>query len=193
MPADDLVLWETAHTFLGLPDDDQKLVEFLISAASKYANGFTYRKLARRSYAGVTDDEIYDGTGSSFLYLRQYPVNSITAIYEDVDRVWGTDTEIDSASYTFYPNRGKVVFDSILFTGLRTVKVGYNAGYAPADTPEDLAQAIFITVDYWYKRMSDHGWGVTSVGVEDKRIAYQLGVPNQAKELLKMYRKSVVI
>lgn len=192
MPADDLVLWETAQTFLGLPDDDQQQVEFLITAASKYANNFTSRKLAQRDYLGATDDEIYDGTGSAVLYLRQYPVNTITAIYEDIDRVWGASTEIDSTSYTFYPNRGKVVFDSILFTGRRTVKVKYNAGYAPADTPEDLAQAIFITVDYWYKRMSDHGWGVTSVGVEDKRIAYQLGVPNQAKEILKMYRKSVI-
>lgn len=192
MPADDLVLWETIQTFIGAADADQQQVEFLITAASKFANNFTSRKLAKREYAGVTDDEIYDGTGSIVLYLRQYPVNTITAIYEDTNRVWGTDTEIDSASYTFYPNRGKVVFDSILFTGRRTVKVKYNAGYAPVDTPEDLAQAIVITVDYWYKRMSDHGWGVTSVGVEDKRIAYQLGVPNQAKEILKMYRKSVV-
>lgn len=192
MPEDDLVLWETAQTFLGLPDGDQKLVEHLITAASKFANNFTSRKLARRTYAGETDDEVYDGTGSGVLYLRQFPIASITAIYEDADRAWGADTEIDSASYTFYPNRGKVVFDSILFIWPRSVKVGYVAGYTPVDTPEDLAQAIFIIVDYWYKRMSDHGWGVTAVGVESKRIAYQLGVPNQAKEILKMYRKSVL-
>lgn len=192
MPTDDLVLWETAQTFLGAPDADQHLCEFLITAASKFANGFTSRKLARRDYTGVTDDEVYDGTSSSFLYLRQYPVNTITAIYEDIDRTWGASTEIDSASYTFYPNRGKVVFDSILFSGLRTVKVAYNAGYTPPDTPEDLAMAVLITMDYWYKKISDHGWGATSVGVESKRIAYQLGVPNQAKEILKMYKKSVV-
>lgn len=193
MPDNDLVLWETVQTFIGASDDDQQVVEFLITAASKFANNFTSRKLAKRTYSGETDDEIYDGTGSIFLYLRQYPVVSITAIYEDIDRTWGASTEIDSDSYTFYPNRGKVVFDNVLFTGLRTVKVGYVAGYVPPDTPEDLAMGICIMVDYWYKKISDHGWGVTSVGVESKRIAYELGVPKQAKELLKMYKKSVIM
>ena len=193
MPGNDLVLWETVQTFIGADDDDQKLVEFLITAASKFANQFTFRKLTRRDYTEETDDEVYDGIGSTVLYLRQYPVNTITAIYEDTERVWGSGTEIDSDSYTFYPNRGKVVFDNVLYVGARTVKVEYNAGYIPPDTPEDLAMAILITIDYWYKRISDHGWGVTSVGVESKRIVYQLGVPNQAKELLKPYRKAVLL
>ena len=189
---DALVLWETAQTFLGVPDDDQLIVEHLIIAASLFANKYTSRKLAWRTYDGETDDEIYDGTGSRVLYLKQYPVTSITAIYEDTDRAWPSTTEIDSDSYTYYPDRGKVVFDNILYLGARTIKAEYIAGYVPADTPEDLAMAIFIIIDYWKKRIDDHGWGVTAVGVEDKRISYQLGVPKQAKEILNLYRKSVI-
>ena len=189
---DDLVLWETVREVMGGAVSDQEITEHLITAASVAANNFTSRKLAARVYNQETDDEIYDGTGSQILYLRQFPVNSITAIYEDVDRSWGASTEIDSGSYTFYPNRGKIIFDGILFSWPRTIKVDYNAGYAPIDTPADLVQAILIIVDYWKKRTDDHGWGVTAVGVESKRIAYQLGIPKQAKELMQQYRKSVV-
>ena len=192
MSADDLVLWETVQTIQGIPDDDQEQVQLLITAASLFANKFTSRKLARRTYDGETDDEIYDGTGINVLYLTQYPVASITAIYEDSDRAWAATTEIDSDSYTYYPNRGKIIFDNILYSGARTIKAEYIAGYAPVDTPEDLAMAIYIIIDYWKKRIDDHGWGVTAVGVDDKRISYQLGIPNQAKELLKLYRKSVI-
>jgi len=194
MSANDLVLWETAQTFLGIPDgeDNQVIVEHLITAASLYANNYCSRKLARRTYSGETEDEVYDGTGSRFLYLEQFPVASITAIYQDISRAWAADTEITSTSYTFYPERGKIVFDNYLFAGARTIKVGYVGGYVTIDTPQDLAQAILIIVDYWKKRVDDHGWGVSSVGVDDKRIAYQLGIPNQAIELLKLYRKSVV-
>jgi len=121
-------------------DDDLVLTDF-INARSK---DFEDLESEERT-------EYYDGDGTSSLILRHLPITSIKAIYDDLDRVYGSDTLIDSGDYTFYTAEGIVKLDVGCFMrGIRNVKITYTAGYTEATIPEDfkLALAQFVMADY---------------------------------------------
>ena len=194
MAADDLTTWANVQAYTGADTEESTFYAFLITAASKWANRFTSRLLASRSYATETIDTLYDGTGGgNYLMLRQYPITAIASVYEDNDRAFGSDTLIAATEYIFYSTTGQLLFpDDILNPGFQNYRVYYTAGYVLASVDEDLENAIVQLVDFWDKSYTGHRFGVSSTGVDDKRIVYEKGVPEIIQQALYPYKKVVM-
>lgn len=153
------VVWETAAGAGGLTTlsavkeflqiatavtDDDTFITNLISRISA-----DIEKECGRTFLAANYTEYHDGDSTSILMLDQYPVNSITSIHDDVDREYNADDLIDSDDYAFYSESGIVELDGLTFaTGIKNIKVIYNAGYTTI--PTDLEQACIkrVAIEY---------------------------------------------
>ena len=122
-----LVDWAKVKTYLAIEETKKSYMEPLINSVCAQANKKTVRLLMTRAYT-----LILDGTGSDTLILPQYPVNFITKLYSDTERIFGASTEILSADYALYKERGIVKLYSKKFSSkIQTVKAEFNAGFGP--------------------------------------------------------------
>ena len=164
---------------------DETMIDALITAASVRANKYTSRKLLARDLV-----EYYDGDGTNVIFLDNYPINSIASVYQDSDRIF-PEPPVDSDDYIYYATNRKLVGLSNWYRGIQTIKITYNAGYVTV--PSDLEQGVLILISVMYKNYKDHRYGVTSVGIDDQRIAYETTVPKIVKELWDPYRKKIIL
>lgn len=144
--------------------------------------------------------EYYDGKGFDTLFLNQYPVISITGIWDDLDRLFEDSSKMDADSYYLDAENGMVkiiapqsaVFGTGVFTpGIANVKVVYNAGYSVI--PDDLQLAAGILATHYYFLFKDKKLGVLSRSVEAKSIQFNIGrFPPEIMETLEKYRKKGV-
>jgi len=165
-------LWED------LVDSATKIIESICNRQFKYLSGG----------AQATITEYFSGEGKNKLFLKYYPVTSITKIYDDPDREYGADTEIDSDEYALWADEGIVEFDGAgtIGSGVKNIKVTYKGGYTT--TPFDLELVCWELVAILYK-MRDR-IGVASKSFSDGSASYfeNLLTP-QSREVLKKYTK----
>jgi hypothetical protein len=114
------------------------------------------RKFEKTTYT----DEYYNGDGTSLLFLKQYPIVSITSITID-------DTAVDNVTdrdYVRYnPNNGGLYLMGAVFTqGFQNVKITYEAGYAAGSEPNEIINAVYELSTIIYKD-SDYGKGLVNV------------------------------
>jgi len=185
----DLTTTAAVKAITGAAAADDVLTQDLITKASFWANSYTGRILASQTFT-----EYYDGDNSLILFLKNYPITSITTIHQDSDRVFGADTLVDSGDYFTYADNRKLVGDGVSWErGIQTIKVVYVAGYAIGSIPEDLVNAITMLVDFWYKEYDAHRFGVSSTGTETNRITYEKNIPVEIKEMINPYKKMVIL
>ena len=96
--------------------------------------------------------EYYDGEGDSYLFVKNFPINSIDEIASDSDWVWGTDTVIDSSDYRLV-EKNYIAYKSYFNPGLQNIKITYNAGYSVI--PLDLKEALVEEVTRVYHRRKE--------------------------------------
>jgi hypothetical protein len=86
----------------------------------------TVETYCNRTFTAADYTETYDGNGQDVLYLRQYPINSVTSITLD-------DDTLDSDDYTVETTG--VYYEDGWTKSRRNIVVVYNAGYStiPAD------------------------------------------------------------
>lgn len=171
-------------------ETDDAIIESLINRASSWANDYTGRLLLSR-----TNTEYYDGDGTGTILLRQYPVTSITNIYDDVDRVFGSNTIIPAPDIILNQESGIVrLFNgtAAFNKGMMNVKAVYVAGYVTP--PESLKEAVLVHVGHSYRRQyADQKFGVVSETTGDRTISYvNEDFPARAKSLLNPYRSERV-
>jgi hypothetical protein len=184
----DLTTVAAVKLLTGAASADDTNTQTLITKASVWANNHTSRILAQQTFT-----EIYDGDGSVTLFLKNYPISSITTIHQDSTRVFGVDTLVASTDYFTYAENRKLIGDGVVWErGRQTIKVVYIAGYAIGSIPEDLVNAVTMLVDFWGKEYSAHRFGVTSTGSETNRITYEKNIPVEIKEMLNPYKKKVI-
>ena len=124
--------------FLGIDEDtdtDNDLLVTLINRASSFMENFTDRRLIATTYtAGVTTREncYYDGDGSKRLFLKQYPVNSVSSVVCSGDTISAASATdyYGSTGYLLYNKRGELYYENGFDVGKQNVRVSYNAGYA---------------------------------------------------------------
>ena len=125
LDANALVDWTKTKAYLALDDSKQTYMEPLINSVCTQANNKTVRLLKARAYT-----LILDGAGSDTLILPQYPVNFITKLYSDTERVFGADKEILSSDYALYKESGVIKLYSKKFSSkIQTIKAEFNAGF----------------------------------------------------------------
>lgn len=181
-----LVSWELAQEILGLDDDQQRMCERMINAASKSANRISGRILAATDYT-----KYLDGNGKEFLLLPEYPVNSVTELNVDTARDFGSSTEVASDEYLLYEDTGEVRLLGATFPCYpQAVKVVFNAGYATL--PDDLEMAVIEVVAYNLKRIGGHGniIGVKEISADGSvNTSYELTIPVNAQGVFESYRR----
>jgi len=148
--------------------------------------------LGRQMKSQTITDEYYDGDGTPTLLLKQWPINSVTSLFDDVDRDFAGNTEISSDDYLIYGDEGRIELynDETIFTvGKQNVKITYNAGY---DTiPDDLELASTIHVAEVFKKANNEGLLTKSLG--GLSIALQRApISDELRHILAPYRKRAV-
>ena len=115
--------------------DADRLI-LLINSASQFFLTFTRRPSFK--YYSITG-ELQDGDGSSFIQLNYWPIISITSLYADVNRTFGSETLIASTDYEIYRNNsnnpisnaGQIRYLEGNFAGgASNVKATYTAGFS---------------------------------------------------------------
>ncbi len=123
-------------------DDQDLLVIHINSIASMMLT-----VMARDRMIWVDDDEITeyrDGDGTRYLYARNAPVRKITSIslLPHTDSPVTVDVPTEPALFTdemyFEPDSGLIALKSRVFPeGRAQVKIIYEAGFYPQDSPDD--------------------------------------------------------
>ena len=178
---------QSIKDFLGITitTDDDKMMP-LCQAAQEYADGY-----CDRVFDGSTFIEYHDGDGTDIIQLRIMPVISIANIYDDYDRLYGSDSLVAATDYAFNPKTGIVTrVVGVFMKGVNNLKVTYTAGYGSGYTnlPYDLKQALIYLATAMYLE------GKAGVQVfENQEIVYRPSyLKKEAHKILDGYRKILV-
>jgi uncharacterized phiE125 gp8 family phage protein len=115
-----------AKAFLSISGDSKDTVlTMLINQATGSIETFCKRRLLRQTYT----NEIYDGTGSDTIVLRNFPVTAVAKlevnVSGDASQSW---EEIDTNLYVSYED-GRIVTGGCFKEGPKLYRVTYTAGY----------------------------------------------------------------
>jgi hypothetical protein len=178
----------------GSGDDD--LLNWLMDAAAGYV-----RDLTGRDFDGGTFTELHPA-GRATLFLRNFPVTSVTSVKVDAARLFGVETARPADSYVLHADRGVIESLAGPFLAPRgrddwpaAVQVVYaTATGAPAAVKEAFAQLV----GHWYrqaKTFSDQEYqmllerdGGTSAKTWSWSLTRGLTLPPGVRELLEPYR-----
>lgn len=160
--------------------DDARLTSCL-TRASKFIEQYTGRTFASTVYT----NEMYDGTGSDTLQLRNYPLIAVSSVLEYGNALTiGTDPST-GVNIIWKADTGKLVRPYFRFLPYRAwYSVTYTAGYAAI--PDDIVEvAIQMTLLMLKEReragLAAHGTGAT-------QSTYTRKLPEWANTTLEMYR-----
>ena len=162
-----------------------------LNAAWKQIVNYLGQDLTSQTY---TED--YDGDGSITLLLKQFPVISITSIYDDPLRTWqnspfttNSNTLLDPTNYWCDLSTGVVtIFKGLIGfnKGYGNVHVTYVAGYATV--PYDAKDALLQYAALLAQRAGTEGRTAETLG--GKSNQYDLSpLPLYIRQALISYRK----
>ncbi|MDC3414270.1 head-tail connector protein [Terrihalobacillus insolitus] len=168
--------------------DQDSVLTSLIKATSQAMENYCKRKLEKDTVI-----EEYDGTNSVNLYLKNFPIESITEI--TVDGVL-----VDSTTYKVRKGEGIVVrTDGHWPHGILNIQATYETGYVTPDQvnadstltrtlPYDLELACKHLVMFYYKTDISDFSSTFGEGVVMRPQAW----PSQVRALLSAYKKVLI-
>ncbi|MGR3311206.1 MAG: head-tail connector protein [Candidatus Brocadiales bacterium] len=168
--------------YLGIAGStDDAFIENLTDRVTNFVQKYCNRNFTRSSY-----DEYYDGNGSGYLFLPDYPIVSVTLLEID-------DIVKASADYAIYTDTGMVRLKNGKFNdGILNVHMIYTAGYATV--PKDLEQACTEIVAMKYYNRGTEKFGVTARNFgEGGTISYERTLPAEIKGVLDLYKRRIVL
>lgn len=174
--------------YIQIPSDEieqDTVISRLISVAESFVENYCKRQLEAQDYTEYYSTK----SGQTKLLLDQYPVNSITNIYDDPDRSYSAGTLIDTQYYVVETRSGIIYFDGItVHKGRNNMKVEYNAGYSTI--PADLEQAVLELVAQKYHGYDKIRQGIQSRSFEGESVQFFLKeLYPETKAVLDKYKK----
>jgi len=167
------------------PAKDELLEAFLNRVSARIE---TY---CGRTFASAEYTEYRDGRGLPYIYTNQYPITTVSGIWDDYDWSWADATLISSTFYRVSNDGNSINFhDYTLTEGVENIKIIYTAGYSTL--PLDLVQVCLEEVVIAWKAKSNPG--LISITMEDGSI--QRNSTNflpSSMAVLNKYRKPVMI
>jgi uncharacterized phiE125 gp8 family phage protein len=137
-----------AALLIATTDDDTTLTRFLATAESFIA------EYTGRAFDGGTFTETHPG-GANLVFLRNFPVSSLTDVRVDPNRAFGSETILDPANYVLHADRG--VIESVAGPFLPRGRGGWpgtvQVAYATATgaVPGAVKEAFSQLVGHWYR------------------------------------------
>lgn len=201
MAAGDLCTRDEAKAWLKIANaDSDALIDALITRCSAGITRWVSRPLLTATYTA----EKYNGSGTSRLTLKNYPVTAVAAVTVNgvtVPAASGpTEYGFMFDQYGLYltgvmgsPTPGSNIWlGSIFPAGNLNAAVTYTAGYALV--PEDIRQACIEFVSYKYLQRAHIGKKTENINVGGMGTSYQEGLlPPEVQDLLQTYRKVVPV
>lgn len=171
---------ESVKIYLNITDtNSDSILASLVASISKQIETECNRVFAKKDYT-----EYYDGDGSDSLSLRQYPINSITSIHDDIGRDYGASSLVAAADYTFDAESGIVKSDHCFSAGKNNIKVVYNAGYENIPGDLELAANYLVAAEFKRSRTEVN----TAEGQEAKERNIE-SLEKKAEKIIDKYRK----
>jgi len=188
--AEALITWEelllTMDPNNELDETDRAFGETLIEAISARANQITKRKLASRTYT----EEVLDGEGGTMLVLPEYPVTTVTSLYIDTARTFGSDTlQTADDDYYLYSGSGKIFVPAGIPTARQCIQITYTAGLVTV--PGNLKEAVVLAFAYIWKQRSSRSLGTRSITADGVTTQYEIDIPMSAMRTFESFRRIV--
>ena len=164
---------------------DDAFIDDLIAACTPFCQAIT-------GYTLVNDAahvRVLDGEGFDVIDLRERPVNSVTSVWEDFERVWGSDTLLTAGTDYYLDARNGLLYRA---NGLpwidwpQSIKVQMNVGYSTI--PKDLERAAIEIVSIAWRLRTRAG--IASTSSPDSAVYYRNEeIVARAKTLLWKYSR----
>jgi len=190
-----LISTSDLRVWLSLQDSDKTAntkLETLAQAIQGFVEVYTHRQLEATYYNNHKDYSIYDGNGENSIFVKEYPVSWVNAVYVDADRTWGSGTLVASADIVVYWNTGELYSEAGWFTkGHRNVRIDYIAGYGATAVssypiPLDLKQ---VMIEMAVQSFKEGITGVHSVvGMEETKLMQMLSTRTVWRQTLNAYK-----
>lgn len=140
----------------GVGAKEDALLAQLITATSALAESYMRRTALTGTYTEYFDTYRYQRV----VQCKAYPITSVTSIYHDSAREYGSATLVDSGDYAIHLEDGRISFDFTLDEGPRSVKVTYVGGMAATvdafvTAYPDIAHAVEMQVVHEFRRRKD--------------------------------------
>ena len=131
--------------------DNDDLIINMINRATTLVETYLDRVILTATYT----NEVYEGTGSPYLFLRQYPVTALTSIDYRTENYQSSYETLDTTEYDYRADNGVVRRNANFRSVPAEYRVTYTAGYAAASVPQDLSLAVLDLISYlWNQRKS---------------------------------------
>jgi len=170
-----------------LLDRTESAIAEYIGFPQYFDDGFIAPQLTARSYTLFIDSPFNDIPYMLPLPVR--PIVSVTSWHSDVERLYGSDTEIGSSEYDIDYVLGRLYLKSTssktIESGIRANKVVLIAGWNTA--PNDLEHAICVYASQLQR--SKQSQGKDSTTQRDVTVKFSLRtMPQEVKDILYTYR-----
>ena len=179
-----------AKEYLGLHVNDTSK-DALVRSLINYASAAAQRE-ARRTLmpASTSITEFLDGDGTRDLKVSQYPIVSVTELYDDINRDFTSSDLLSSDDYEIYKENGIIRLynsESMFSIGAKNVKAVYVGGYTSSTLPEDLKWAVLEYVTFLYSNRGSSGFSSVRFGSLGKSYVPQ-AVPPAVLHVFRQYR-----
>lgn len=177
-------------------------IQMAIIGASAFVERYCNRKFKRQAFS----NELYDGSGSEKMVLKNAPVISgqtFTLQRRSSDNFNQGDWEtLDADAYIVKYEEGIIVLPNTFIKGVSNYRVSYTAGYyLPSnasyqdgtddnlDLPFEIEVSVFMLVNYIMNRKKAQG--IQSQRVRDVQITYMkaMEADPEIKQMLGLYKR----
>jgi uncharacterized phiE125 gp8 family phage protein len=185
---------------------DDSLLALLQDTADAWVAGH-----CDRDFAGGTFTEYHPGV-TAFVFLRNYPVQSVTSVKADAGYGFGASTVVPATAYVVHTDRGVIQSLAGAFLpvplpavapwayGPRMVQVVYVT--ATSAVPADVKEAYALLIGHWYRHVKtqvasgfqdviQQTFGDTTMIFSKDQLA-GLPVPDDVRRLLAPYRTPTI-
>jgi len=192
----DLVTTARAEMNPNIAGMDANWLATLITVASKAVENYCNREFTSQTVS----NEIHDGDGEKDLFLRNFPVASITQVV--ITENDGDTVTITGTYFRINQRTGQIIFEpaetadySYFPEGFQNISVTYVAGYSTIPEPVQEATVQLIA---WLKSESDKDPNLKAEKLGDWSASYggttgtEGGLPQSVRRLLGAYRSMSV-
>lgn len=182
-----LVTLAEAEAYLNVTSDSGGPIDTIITGLIG-AMADAFDRMTNRALREATYTHQMDGRGVHALMARQFPVTTLTSIKSDPNWVFGAGTLVPAAEVIV--DQGLILVNINTWTqGIRNYQLIYVAGYSLATMPQDLKEATYLAVEFFYRMRSSERLGVQSKTKIGENVTYLDLMPEFIKTMVMGYSR----